>query len=213
MRKGKLKIQGVTGTPLWVARMQGYLDGRRRTAEYTGTEWRSHYIEGKKATCRAFVHKLYRELEMGTAPLYAESAQLVAELQFTRERLALPQDIPVGKTPSMLASNASRAAGTRSRLQSRQQEITLRLSAIEEEISHAANEAAGAAREASALVTRRVQAYLWGLSRAQHKPTLDIPLDLRHDFPEEDDFRARHQRNDAMRQAALGNIQKEAEPQ
>lgn len=213
MRKKKLRIQGVTGSPLWFTRTQGYLDGKRNAAEYTGAEWRGHYIEGKKAACRAFVHKLYRELEENTAPLYAESAQLVAELQFTRERLALPQETPAGNTPSMLARSAGRAAGARSRLQGRQQEIALRLSAIEEEISHAANEAVGAAREASALVTRRVQAYLWGLSRAQHKPTLDTPLDLRHDFPEEEDFRARHQRNDAMRQAALESIRKEAEPQ
>lgn len=192
-----------------LTRIRGYLDGRRGAVTPADREWQGHYIAHKKACYAAFVHSLYTGLEDATAPLRMESAALAVELEDAIRKTEQPETEAAGKTASIQARIAGRACAERSRLQSRRQEIELRLPVIEEEIRHAAGDAAGKHRQAAALTERRIQAYLHGASLARRGVQADLRIDIRHDFPEEEAFWTRHEWNDAVRRAAIRRSVKE----
>ena len=79
-----------------------------------------------------------------------------------------------------------------------------RLSELEEEIINGLSQAAGIQREAIAQTNRRVQAYLYGASRAVHEVTAEEPaVGIPEEFQEEAEFQARHADHDAARRAVL----------
>ena len=208
-RYRKLKIKGITGTPLFLTRFQGYFDGKRGAVERFDDGWHSHYIENKRAIYDGFVHQLYAVLESQTSALHQESAELVMEYKAAQEKLSRPDEAPTGATSAIRTRNSGRAAAERSQLQVRQEEIELRLSAIDEAIAHAVSEAASNHREATALTSRRVQAYLHGAALAAHAVNNSTAVDIHHSFEEEKDYISRHSLNEMRRHSVIEEALKE----
>lgn len=200
--RGKLKIRGITGTPLFLTRWHGRLDGRRGVVVLNGESWTGHYIEKKLAIYHAFLHATYRDLEAQTASLHKESAALAVEYEYVKDRLAA-QDAPISAgTVSGKERGAARQASERSRSDSRKLDIELRLAAIEENVIRAVSEAAAIEREAGALVERRVQAYLHGASLAA-KRVQSVRYQVTAPFENEEYYSSRHKENDDVRKAIL----------
>lgn len=204
-----LKIKGITGVPLFVSGIQGYIDGKCGAIALINNEWQGHYIENKKASYRYFVHALYSKLEEQTAPLHIESTSLVVEYANNNEKLMKPIETTSGSASAIQARTMKRLSSEKDRLLMRQQEIVLRLSAIDEEITHATSDAVSKHRQATALTVRRVQAYLHGASNAAHKAQADTKVNIQHTTSEEDEFNSRHAINGVLRRAIIENTLKE----
>lgn len=197
----KLKIKGITGSPLFLTRLRGRLDWKRGAVSQSEDGWRGHYLDEKRACCDAFVRMLQTSLEEKTAALYQESTRLSLEYSSIVEKLSGPEETPTGSTASIQLRSAGRISAARNSLESRRTEISLRLADIEETLIHAAIDVAAQQEEAIALTHKRMDAYLHGASLASgaicRNPQTN-PL-----VPVEEIFRTRHHDSDMLRQNIL----------
>lgn len=206
-KQQQLKIPGITGMPLIFTRLRGRLDGRKGAVALSEDGWRGHYLEEKETCCTAFVHSLYTGLETDTAPLYEESARLVVEYRDIQDKLARPDEMPVGPTASVQARSAGRISAARGSLEARRLAIELRLAAIDEILSHAVNEAAVKQEEAMALTGKRMEAYLHGAALSTRAPQTRTKVDIPR-IPAEGEFRSRHSSGDELRRSVLESVWK-----
>lgn len=197
-----MKIRGLTGIPYFLTRWRGRLDGRRNVVDFRNGVWHSHYIQKKEAAYFAFLHKTYRRLENQTAALHKESATLAVELQDVMVRQGKPSPPVSGSTPSSRARSAERISRIGPQLEERKTLIQMRLASIEEAEIHARSETATIEREAQAIATRRIQAYLHGASLSRKtlpSTTQYAPPVPPAAFDHEADYKKRHSVNDADR--------------
>ncbi|HWP80257.1 MAG TPA: hypothetical protein VN446_06400 [Candidatus Acidoferrum sp.] len=204
----KLKIKGVTGTPVFLTRWRGYLDAKRRVVLADGGRWDSNYIQKLQCSCNSYIGGLYRDLEAQTFGPHQRSAELVVEYRDIKERLSTPDPRAAGKTLSMQKRSAARIAAVRPSLRRRLTEVQTALADIEEGIDRAVNEAQVTARAATALTSRKIQAYLHGAALALRKPA-DTNYAVAPAFDGEADYRHRHTAGDGTRKAVLAKIAKE----
>ena len=204
MKKKKVKVPGITGRMIFHTKLRGYLDATKGTVKFTEEGWQGYYLGVKTAALRAHIHGVYADLEDRMAPLYLEGARLLTEWgQMQVVSSPRPEN---EKSPSSAAQvrRERRQAAAKGTQQERLREIEKRLSEIEEEIIHGLSQAAGIQREAIAQTNRRVQAYLYGASRAVHEVTAEEPaVGIPEEFQEEAEFQARHADHDAARRAVL----------
>lgn len=197
-----MKIRGLTGIPYFFTRWRGRLDGKRNIVAFQSGTWCSHYIRKKEAVYVAFLHRTYRQLERQTAALHKESATLAVELQDVILRLKKPDPSVSGTTPSSQARSAARISKIKPQLEERKTLIQMRLASIEEAEIHARSETASIEREAQAMITRRIQAYLHGASlsrKALPSNTQYTPPVPPVAFDNEADYNKRHALNDVER--------------
>ncbi len=197
-----MKIPGLTGMPYLFARWRGRLDGKRGVVEFRSGEWCSHYIRNKEAIYSAFLQKIYRKLEKQTAALHCESTTFAVELQDIMLRLGKTDPPVSGTTLSSQARSAERISKIKPQLEERKALIQMRLASIEEAKIHARSETANMEREAQAILTRLVQAYLHGASlsrKALSSSTQYAPPVPPAAFDNEADYKNRHVLNDVER--------------
>lgn len=165
--KNRIKIRGVTGIPFLFTRWRGFLDGKLGAAVLDSHgKCLSHFLTKLIASYRAFVESTYKCLEQEVAGLIRESAELVVEHDFVTEKLNQPEEAATGRTTSMLMRNAQQLKASRTRLQARNQEILLRLAALEENLQTMVDEASATQGQAVSLTEQRASAYLHGVSIA-----------------------------------------------
>lgn len=173
MNTKKLKIPGITGfPPLFLTRLTGIRDAKCGSAAFCEGKWTGAYIDTKIAIYSAFVALVYLNLELATAALYQESAQLMVEYQNLLRAEARPSKGPSGKTSSIQARNAASNVAQATRNLARKREIEKRIPEIDESISHLLNVAHEESIQARELTIRRLGAYLGGASLAVHKPII-----------------------------------------
>lgn len=197
-----MKIHGLTGMPYFTTRWRGRLDGKRGVVKFNSGTWDSHYIRKKEAAYFAFLHETYRQLEIQTAALHKESATLAVELQDVILRLSKPDPPVSGTTPSSQARSTARISKIKPQLEERKTLIQMRLASMEEAKIHARSKTVNIEREAQAIVTRRIQAYLHGASLSQKalpSSTQYAPPVPPAAFDNEADYNERHVLNDTER--------------
>ena len=204
MKEKRVRVAGITGRMIFHTKLRGYLDAKSGIVKFTEKGWQGYYLGVKTAALRAYVHELYVALENQMAPLYLEGARLLTEWgQMQVVSSPRPEN---EKSPSSAAQvrRERRQAAAKGTQQERLREIEKRLSEIEEEIIHGLSQAVGIQREAIAQTNRRVQAYLYGASRAVREVTTEEPaVGIPEEFQEETEFQARHADHDAVRRAVL----------
>jgi hypothetical protein len=205
----KLKIKGVTGTPVFLTRWRGYLDAKRKIITTEGERWDSNYIQKVLCSCNSFASGIYRNLEAQTFEQHKHSAELVIEYLELTAYLKAPEPQAAGMTKSIQKRSAARIAAVRPNLKKRLAEVQTALADIEEGIGRAVNETELTKRAAVSLAGRRIQAYLHGAALALHRPA-DTNFSAMSDFDAEADYRFRHADNDGVRKAILTKIAKEA---
>jgi hypothetical protein len=204
----KLKIKGVTGTPVFLTRWRGYLDAKRKIVTTEGERWDSNYIQKVLCSCNAYIGRLYGDLEAQTFGQHKQSAELVIEYTDITAYLKVPDPLAIGKTRSMQMRSAARIAAARPNLRRRLAEVQTTLSDIEEGIGRTVNETQAANRSAVAATGRKIQAYLHGAALALHRPAV-TNFAVVPEFEAEADYRLRHADNDKTRKAILAKIAKE----
>ena len=204
----KLKIKGITGTPVFLIRWRGYLDAKRRIVTTEGEQWNSNYIQKVLCSCHSFTSGLYRDLEAQTFEQHKHSAELVIEYLELTAYLKAPDAQAGGITRSMQKRSAARIAAVKPNLRKRLAEVQTALADIEEGIGRAVNETGLTKWAAASLTGRKLQAYLHGAALATHRTT-DTNFTVTPEFDAEADYRLRHAENDGVRKAILTNIAKE----
>jgi len=205
----KMKIKGITGTPVFWTRWRGYLDAKRRIVTAEGERWDSNYIQKVLCSCNSFIGGIYRDLETQTFEQHKLSAELVIEYLELTAYLKAPEPQAVGMTRSIQKRSAARIAAVKPNLRKRLAEVQTALADIEEGIGRLVNETGLEKRMAVSLTGRKIQAYLHGVSLALHR-SADTNFTAVPDFDAEADYRLRHADNDGTRKAILTKIAKEA---
>lgn len=206
----KLKIKGITGTPVFLIRWRGYIDAKRKIVTTEGERWDSNYIQKVLCSCNSFTSWIYRDLEAQTFEQHKHSAELVIEYLELTTYLKAPDPQPGGMTRSMQKRSAARIAAVKPNLRKRLAEVQTVLADIEEGIGRAVNETGLIKRSAASLAGRKLQAYLHGAALALHRPA-DTNFTVMPEFDAEADYRLRHADNDGARGAILAKIAKEVE--
>ncbi|MPM37359.1 hypothetical protein SDC9_83969 [bioreactor metagenome] len=206
----KLKIKGITGTPVFLTRWRGYLDAKRQIVTTEGERWDSNYIQKVLCSCNSFTSGIYRDLETQTFEQHKQSAELVIEYLGLTAYLKAPEPQAGGMTKSVQKRSAARIATVKPNLRKRLSEVQTALADIEEGIGRAVNETGLTKRAAASLTGRKLQAYLHGAALVLHLPS-DTNFTVTPEFDAEADYRLRHADNDGARKAILTKIAKEAE--
>ncbi len=204
----KLKIKGITGTPVFLTRWRGFIDAKRHAIAAEGGQWNSNYMQKVGCCYNTYIGGLYGDLEAQTFGGHKQSAELAVEYLDITTHLKAPDQQAGGKTASIQKRNAVRISAIKPGLQRRLTEVWTDLADIEEGIGRAVNEAEAIKRAAAAMTQRRIQAYLHGAALALQKPA-DTHFTAAQTFDPEADYRRRHVENDNTRKAILAKIAKE----
>lgn len=194
-----MKILGITGfPPLFVSKLQGYLDAKNGMVSVTSTECDAFYIRKKLAAGQAGIEDCFLELEKNTKSLFEESHILCMQYFDNEEKLKEP-DFPIfGKTIETRRRNQANVENRKPALKQKNLEIICRLAAIDEQLTDELVKTSKTKEKVFSLIERRICAYLRGASKVL-KVVPDFQIESRIHRNWEEDYLSAHQENNQIR--------------
>lgn len=198
-----MKIRGITGfPPLFVSKIQGYLDARNEMVVISDKDCDSSYIQRKLAAGQAAIDECFLELEKNTAKLFEESRVLCMQYYDNENKLKEPDPPIYGKAIETRRRNMANVENRKPALMGRNEDIVLRLAAIEEQLIDEFVKASRIKEQVIYLIERRIHAYLRGASKGMKRiPGFQAETKIGKKWEEE--YFSAHEENNQLRQSIL----------
>ena len=203
-----MKICGITGfPPLFVSKIQGHLDAGNEMVVISDKDCDSSWIRKKLAAGQVAIDKCFLELEKNTAKLFEESRVFCMQYYDNESKLK-DSDPPIsGKAIETRRRNIADLENRKPALIKRNEEIRLRLAAIEEQLVDEVVKTSKTKEQVFSLIDRRIHAYLSGASKvAKRIPVFQAETKVCRKWEEE--YFAAHEENNQLREKIL-SIQRE----
>lgn len=205
-----MKICGITGfPPLFVSKIQGYLDARNEMVAISDKDCDSSYIQRKMAAGQAAIDECFLELEKNTAKLFEESHVLCMQYYSNENKLKDPDPPICGKAIETRRRSRANIENRKPALIKRNEDIRLRLAAIEEQLVDELVKTSQTKEQVFSLIDRRTHAYLRGASKiVKRLPVFQAETKLCRKWEEE--YFSAHEENNQLRQSILAMQREES---